>query len=76
MKDTNKWQIAKSNGNIPTLIWFNLLLAFIQKIFMDPHCMPDTVPLTVNREVIKQTTDSELTFWGKKEKTDHKQFQR
>ena len=28
--------------------------------------MPDTVPLTVNREVIKQTTDSELTFWGKK----------
>ena len=43
---------------------------------MDPHFMPDTVPLTVNREVIKQTTDSELTFWGKKEKTDHKQFQR
>ena len=60
----------------PSSIWFNLLLAFIQKILMDPHCMPDTVPFTGKREVIKQTTDRELTFWGMKEKTDHKQFQR
>lgn len=37
--------------------------------------MPGTVPDTGNRELIKQTSDRQLTFWGKWEKTVHKQFQ-
>lgn len=43
IKDTNKWHIPKSNGNIPIHIWLNLLAAFTKKIFIDQqlyarHC--------------------------------------